>query len=202
MRNFMHEGDLSAKVYLDTLKDNQHIYALGALENLKGEIQIINNQPFISRESLSEVSIDNSWNHKAALLVWAEVDKWVETPVPDDVHTYDELEQFIAEASGNGEHPFPFLLKGAVASLDWHVINWPEDDTVHTHEKHRASGPNGTVENSDVEILGFYSTEHTGIFTHHTTNMHLHFRTKDEKLAGHVDGLLLGQEKMSLYLPR
>ncbi len=202
LRNFMHNGDLSAKASLDTLQNHQHLYALGAVENLKGEIQIFDGQPVISREVSGEVSISEDWNHKAALLVWTEVANWSETPITSDVKTYEELEQFVVKVAGDRAQPFPFRLKGTVASLDWHVINWPEDDIEHTHEKHRTSGLYGTLENSAVEILGFYSTEHTGIFTHHTTNMHLHFRTDDGELAGHSDGLLLGQKKMSLYLPR
>jgi acetolactate decarboxylase len=60
---------------------------------------------------------------------------------------------------------------------------------------------NGTVENREVEILGFYSYSHHAIFTHYTANMHVHAKTVDDKIAGHVDGLILGQE-IILKLPQ
>ena len=85
-------------------------------------------------------------------------------------------------------------------SFDWHVINWKDGDTEHSHEKHINSGLNGTIENRQVEMLGFYSDSHHAIFTHHTTNMHIHVKTVDTKIAGHVDGLTLGKG-MVLKLP-
>ena len=90
------------------------------------------------------------------------------------------------------EEPFPFLIEGTPESFDWHVINWPEGDTEHSHEKHIKSGLNGSIESTPVEMLGFYSNAHHAIFTHHTTNMHIHVKTTDNSLAGHVDGLTLG----------
>ena len=53
----------------------------------------------------------------------------------------------------------------------------------------------------DVEILGFFSKQHEGVFTHNGSNTHMHFRTDDVSLAGHVDGIFLG-ENMTLKLPK
>ena len=52
-----------------------------------------------------------------------------------------------------------------------------------------------------MDLLGFYSDSHHAIFTHHTTNMHIHMKLKDEKIAGHVDDLKLGLN-MILKLPK
>ena len=46
LKNMMHKGDISAKADLKEIENLEHIYALGALENLKGEIQIIDSKPF------------------------------------------------------------------------------------------------------------------------------------------------------------
>ncbi len=61
---------------------------------------------------------------------------------------------------------------------------------------------NGQMEqNQLVDTLGFYSTHHhAAAFTHHSTNMHLHVKTRGHVLAGHLDDLILGQE-MVLRLP-
>ncbi|MFT5752401.1 MAG: alpha-acetolactate decarboxylase, partial [Dokdonia sp.] len=37
--------------------------------------------------------------------------------------------------------------------------------------------------------------------THHSTNMHMHFKTDDDTMAGHVDDLVL-DKKFILKLPR
>ncbi len=204
LKNFMHKGDLSAKFDLKDLNDSAHVYALGALENLKGEILIWDNEPFISMEKDSTVFIEHTLDHKAALVVYAVVDEWHEIIVPDSIAEYPQLENFVLHAAiSKGidtSEAFPFLLIGKASSVDWHVINWPEGDTKHTHYKHQTSGPHGKLEDQEVDILGFYSNHHHAIFTHHSTNMHLHVKTKDGLLAGHVDDLTLGQN-MTLYLP-
>lgn len=53
----------------------------------------------------------------------------------------------------------------------------------------------------EVVILGFYSSQHKAIFTHHSSNSHMHFRTKDQSLAGHVDALKIN-DSITLNLPK
>ena len=204
LKNIMHKGDLSSQANLTDFQDTEHFYALGAVENLKGEILILDSKTFISSVQDQNLSISNSFNHKATLLVYASVDKWASSTIPDNISTYEDLEKHIEQtAKDNGintEEPFPFLINGRAKSFDWHVIDWKDGDTVHSHEKHISSGFHGTLSNKDVEILGFYSNSHHAIFTHHTTNMHLHVKTTDNKTSGHLDGMTLGQG-MTLKLP-
>jgi len=137
-------------------------------------------------------------------LVSANVDRWIEITIPDTVKSFEALERFVAENSvsvGLTENkPFPFLIEGTVDSLQWHVINWPEEDTIHTHTKHVNSGINERLMNETVTVLGFYSEHHHGVFTHHSTNMHMHFISESKQKSGHVDDLFLGK-KMRLKLP-
>ena len=186
-------GNIQAVISLDSLSNKKHLYALGAVEKLKGEIQIFDGKPRNSFVVDSSLQIKDSYKLKAALLVYAEVEEW-ETFQIENITTKSDLEEKIFETAKsqeiNIERPFPFLLEGNVSSLDWHVINWKEDDTIHNHKKHTESGLNGTLSNTEVEIIGFYSTKHKAVFTHHTTNMHMHFKTDGISIAGHVDDLL------------
>jgi len=204
LKNMMHAGDVSAKANLKDFQNSKHFYALGAFENLKGEIQIFNGEPFNTIVVKDKLTFDKSFEKKASLIVYASVNKWESIKIPEDVVTYEQLEIYIAQAAKehhiNIEAPFPFLIEGTLESFDWHVINWKEGDTEHSHEKHINSGLHGTIKNRKVEMLGFYSNAHHAIFTHHTTNMHIHVKTVDNKLAGHVDGLTLGKG-MILKLP-
>lgn len=200
----MHKGELSAQIDLSELKNTEHLYALGAVENLKGEILILDGKPFISSVQNQELTISNSFDCKATLLVYASVNKWKSYVIPNSVITYNDLENHIDKiATNNGidtDEPFPFLLNGTAKSFSWHVINWKDGDSEHSHEKHIKSGIHNTELNQNVEILGFYSNSHHAIFTHHTTNMHLHVKTTNDSISGHVDDLTL-DKGMTLKLP-
>ena len=205
LKNMMHKGDLSAKANLADFANRKHLYAIGALENLKGEIQIWDSHPLNSSVADSTLVLDETYNKNAALLVCASVAEWTSFNIPDSVKTYTQAEEFIAFSAQNHglnvTRPFPFLIEGITDSVNWHVINWKDGDTEHSHEKHKNSGLNGIVEDSFVYMLGFYSNAHHAIFTHHTTNMHLHVITKNKSIAGHVDNLVLGKN-MILKLPK
>ncbi|MCB0638462.1 MAG: hypothetical protein KDC54_17655 [Lewinella sp.] len=205
MRNFMVDHDISAKASLDTFANRRHLYALGAMEDLKGEIQVFDGEPYLSRVFNGSLAFNGNFAGKAALLVYAEVPAWESFPVPGEVVSQAGLEAFIATTGRqHGLDPaaaFPFLLEGQAASVDWHVIDWPAGDTEHTHEKHRTSGLYGTLTDEPVEVLGFLSTSHTGIFVHHTTDVHMHLKTTDGRIAGHVDALSPGAG-MVLKLPK
>jgi len=204
LKNMMHKGDISAKADLTNFKNTEHFYALGAIENLKGEVQIFDSRSFNTAVVDGALVFDNSFDKKATLFVYASVSKWKSINIPDNVVIYEDLEIYIGQTAKenqiNIEEPFPFLLEGTPTSFDWHVINWKDGDMEHSHEKHINSGLHGTIEDKEVEMLGFYSDSHHAIFTHHTTNMHIHVRTLDNKMAGHVDGLTI-KKGMVLKLP-
>ncbi len=204
LKNMMHKGDISAKIDLNKFKNTEYFYALGAIENLKGEIQIFDSKPFNTIVVDSSLIFDKSFDKKATLLVYASVSKWKSINIPANVVTYEQLESYIEQTAKENQikidKPFPFLIKGTPMSFDWHVIKWKDGDTEHSHEKHISSGLHGTINNTQVDMLGFYSDSHHTIFTHHTTNMHIHVKTVDNKIAGHVDGLTLGKG-MVLKLP-
>ncbi len=186
-------GNLQPVVSLDSLRNNENLYALGAVENLKGEIQIFNSEPHNSSVVDGNIKLKDTYDIKASLLVYAEVEEWDEFIIEGS--TKDELEKSIFETAKlnglNTDQPFPFLLDGQVTTLAWHVIDWEEGDTVHSHEKHKESGLSGNLTNEEVLIIGFYSTKHKAVFTHHTTDMHMHFKTFDNTIAGHIDDLTI-----------
>lgn len=204
LKNIMHKGDLSAKVALSEFENIENIYGLGAIENLKGEIQIFNGEAYNSYVENGEIKFDSSYSKKATLFVYATVDDWVTLTIPKDVRTKKELENYLEKAANENNidtnQAFPFLIEGMADELTWHVIDWKDGDTEHSHDKHISSGLNGTIKNKEVELLGFYSDSHHAIFTHHTTNMHIHMKLKNGEIAGHLDDFKLGAN-MTLKLP-
>ena len=205
LKNMMHKGDLSAKADLADFQGEEHFYALGAIENLKGEVLLFDSKVFNTLVKEETLVFDNTFTKKAALLVYASVNEWQDFKIPADIMSYEDLEKYIEKTAKenqiNIDEPFPFLVEGTSKSFDWHVINWKDGDTEHSHEKHVNSGLHGTINDKKIEMLGFYSNSHHAIFTHHSTNMHIHFKTMDNKMAGHIDGLTLGKG-MILKLPK
>ncbi|HIG89922.1 MAG TPA: decarboxylase [Flavobacteriaceae bacterium] len=207
LKNMMHKGDLSAKISLSEINEINYLYALGAIEELKGEILVLNSNVFVTSvttlDTIKTMFIDTTFNKNASLLVYASVEEWISINIPNTIITYEDFEVFVEETALkkgiNTDKPFPFMIEGIAKSFDWHIIDWPEDDTEHSHEKHIHSGLYGTLENQEVEMLGFYSNKHHAIFTHHTTNMHIH--VKSEKVIGHIDDMTFGIDMM-LKIPK
>ncbi len=203
LKEIMHQGDLSPRIQLAALKDQSHLYALGAVENLKGEILIFNGKPLVSSVRDGKIRVARNFEGNACLLVYTRVPAWKRLSVPPEVTNLDGLETFVKEAATRHGldtlAPFPFLLEGKVRSASWHVIDWPEGDTEHSHEKHKRAGLHGVLQDEEIAALGFYSESHQGVFTHHSSRTHLHLMLADEKLAGHVDAVDPGG--LTLALP-
>ena len=198
-------GDLESKISLDELKEIPNLYALGASAGLKGEIQVFNSRPYRSRVTTEQYVIDEDFNANAALLVYTQVPEWQEISIPKAILTLRQFSDFLEytaiRAGVDTSQPFPFMIEGYVRKIDWHIVNWDENNVNHSRDAHLKSGLNGIMVEENVEILGFYSKDHKGIYTHHDENWHMHFNAKDQNLAGHLDDLLLG-EYMTLKLPK
>ncbi len=205
LKNAMRLGDISAKMELSVLKSRENLYGIGALGNLKGEILIFNSEPFNTFvDTKKNMTFDKTYNKSATLIVYTQVAKWKEISIPNSIQTRNQFEEFLEKtAKENGfdtEKPFPFLINGVFKENDWHVIDWDENEKKHSHKKHRESGLYGTMNDENLEMIGFFSKHHKAIFTHHTTYMHIHYKTKDGKNAGHSDNFTLGKN-MILKLP-
>ena len=86
-------GNIEPVISLDSLSDKKNFYALGAVEHLKGEIQIFDSKPSNSIVMDSSLQIEDSYNLKAALLVYAEVEEWGSYKT-ENSKTKDELEEY------------------------------------------------------------------------------------------------------------
>ena len=189
---------------MDSIADKQNIYALGAMEGLKGEIQIFNSVPFNSIVENDTVIVGSVPTQHAALMVYAQVTNWKEIPLPMSVVNQEALVGFLeydeSMSKISSESPLVFTIEGRAEQIDWHIIKGPVHDSLAHKSSHHAQSSSGTVKDVEVEILGFYSREHMGIFTHRNLPLHLHFKTADGLLAGHLDDLELGPE-MTMRIP-
>ena len=82
----------------------------------------------------------------------------------------------------------PFLVWSHVEA--WRMVDLPEGSVV-DHETHNRAKHLVPLIQQPVELLGFHAIAAQGIYTHHTTHLHLHLRTVRGDIMGHVDELTL-----------
>ena len=203
LHQIMQEGNIDAQIDLDSLSNKPNLFGLGAAEKLKGEFLIWNGKAFLTTVAGSGLATYTGFRKKASLLVYAQVAKWDSIPLPQEVSNIATIEPFLLEKATKAgidiSKPFPFLLKGQPNTVSWHVIDWDEEDPVHTHAKHQKAGMKSGWKNTPTEILGFYSPQ-AGIFTHKDSHLHLHTTTLDRRLVAHLDDAE-GIDGMLLFLP-
>ena len=201
MSNVMRKGQLYGTIYLDTLTHKKNLYGLGPKEFLKGEILIVDGKSYVSSISENgEIKVEQTFDVKAPFFVYAPVTDWKAYKLPNGIKTLKQLEEFIDKKSKNKQRPFAFKLQGVFKKVAFHIQNLPEGVEVkspkdaHTGQgKYERNVVNGT-------IIGFFSTQHQTIFTHHDTYIHMHYIDDKNLEMGHVDDLLLG-DHVILYLP-
>lgn len=201
MREVMWKGELEGKIALDTLMPSEGLYGLGPLEYLQGELLINNGKIYVSKVlSDSTMSVESSSDQKAPFFVYGWQTQWHEQELPNTVKTIGGLEDWLTSQRTRDDQPFVFKLDGVVDQAHIHIQNLPEGTEVSSPAEAHQGQTNYQMSNLAVEIIGFYSTSHKGIFTHHDSFVHLHLITKDEQLMGHLDSAVFGQ--MRVYLPK
>lgn len=108
------QGDLSAAIMLDTLSQ-EHLFAIGPVENLRGEILVWDGKPFkaaITGEKPQPYVEKAPEGLKAIFLVYANVPRWDTILVNSPVKNMQDLENMIgttAHAHGvDTSQAFPF----------------------------------------------------------------------------------------------
>jgi hypothetical protein len=111
-----------------------HLYAVGPLEGVRGEVSIFDGVPSIARVSAGRVVVEESFAHRACFLVYAQVRRWRDTEVSREYASLAGIESHVvataAEAGLDVEQPFPFGILGHARSVTVHVFD-KRDDSRH-----------------------------------------------------------------------
>lgn len=197
MREVLREGHSEGRVLLAGIA-GPHTIGVGAMENLLGEITILDGRVLIAEAGANACSLREARSgDRAALLVLAEVPAWQESSLPACA-SYEELEGLIArrltELGHDLSQPVPVKVHGKATLLGVHVIagNCPIANP-DGPAPWRWSGAAG-----EVDLVGVFVTGSAGELTHHTHQSHLH------AVAGQVSGHLeeIGLSEAVLYLPQ
>ncbi|WP_300353362.1 acetolactate decarboxylase [Fluviicola sp.] len=201
MKNVMWKGELDGKINLDTIANKTNLYGFGPLEYLAGEILIIDGKSYKSTVvSNAVMKVEQTDELKAPFFAYANVEKWTEQTLPDSVRTIQQLEQYLEAATKSSSEPFIFKLSGTVEQASIHIVNLPKDTKVSSPDEAHKGQKNYELKDEQSEIIGFFSTKHKAIFTHHDTYLHMHLITTDQQKMGHLDSMLL-KKGAKLYLP-
>jgi hypothetical protein len=185
-------GDVQAKLSLRSIAHLPHLYGLGPRAGVSGEITIFDGVPSVARVIDGHVSVAASFDHDACFLVWAEVAAWTEVEQSSAIDGETALEQAAVRAAQAASldplQPLVFLVRAPAADATVHVLD-KRDGLPHTPALHERAKVRFAVAGQAVEVLGFCSSEHRGIFTPKDSNLHMHLRTSDGRMSGHVESL-------------
>lgn len=200
MRDAMFKGELYSKIDLDTISNKKGLYGLGPQAQMTGELLLFDGKSYVSKVvNDSIMRVEENFETGAPFLVYANVKEWGEVELPNKVDDMKSLESFIDSISMEQKRPFAFKLSGTVSDAIIHIQNLPPGSKVSSPAEAHVGQVKYSLVDEKVDILGFFSTQHKSVFTHHDSFMHLHLITKDRSKMGHLDKVRLGDLK--LYLP-
>jgi len=195
-KNVMMGIDLSATVLLDTLLVKKHLYALGPVDDLQGEITVFDGDAYaaqVTNKRKRSVKLLDSEGLKAPFLVYAYVEEWETYSVEVEIQNLKDLERIVDSlGSAHGfdkNDAFPFLLEGTFLEVQYHIIKRNKREKEHNHDAHNEAKVPFSNCLIPANLVGFYSRNHEGVFTHKGQFIHVHFLPKDRRITGHLDNL-------------
>lgn len=202
MRNVMWKNELFARIDFDTLQNRENLFALGPLENLSGEFAIIDGRAWVARVMEGQPVITEDFNIRAPFAGFVYEADWKTMALTQEIRTISDLNQWFDQRIADDQPSFFFQIDASVDHAVYHIMDLPAGTEVTSPDvAHELGRKYFTCSNQSADLLGFYSREHQGVFTHHDSHTHIHLISKDKVHLGHLDSLLLSEEGNMLYLP-
>ncbi len=203
MRNVMWKGDLSSTLHLDTISQKKGLYGIGPMTQLQGEILIMDGGSWVGTVLTdSTMNVMETYEARPPFFVYAYVHEWEEIALPNPISSATELAAFLDEATVNRKRPFAFKLEGMIDYAQIHLQNLPEGTRIQSPEDAHRGQVVYPIAQEAVSVVGFFSTQHQGIFTHHDSFVHMHLITDSRLKMGHIDSLQIGKGRVQLFLPK
>lgn len=215
-KNIFSTGKAEQTVSVADMAAGADSYGIGAVAGLDGEITVFKGKPYVTKVRGDGFTLDHGHDHGAVFAVWIRQSNWREEPVPAETRSYLDLQRLIrtrAAAAGiDVSKPFPFRLVGTPTEVKWHINVDRTEGKAITRELFAKSKANYVAKGQPMDIIGFYSESHPGVFISAyapaikpdsgvMNAIHIHLVSRDGKAAGHIDDLTLAPG-MKLLLPR
>jgi acetolactate decarboxylase len=198
------QGDISGHIALTSLSGLQNLYAEGPAERLQGEVSIFDSVPSISRITDGAIRVDTDFEINACFLVYAQVNAWRSVTIPTAIGDEAILETYIVKVASelgiDVSQPFPFLINAIPQRATFHVLD-KRDGLPHNAELHEKAKVRFVLQREPVEVIGFYSNRHRGIFTPGDANVHMHVKSADGRVSGHLEKIQF-ERGATLAVPR
>jgi acetolactate decarboxylase len=200
MRNTMFNGQLAGLIQLDSIA-KPGTYGIGPVDYLRGELMLWDGHSYrSSAKGDSTMVVEELPESRAPFFVHQRVQEWTDVALPDSITDLPALDAFLTARYAAIGKPFAFKLQGKVTEVHAHivdvapgtVINGPDD--AHRENKHY------TLRDRTMDLLGFFSTKHKAVFTHHDTHIHVHAITAERDWMGHVESIRFNPGSMRLCM--
>lgn len=203
MKNVMWKGQLMGTINLDTLQPKQHLYGLGPIEYLSGEIMIFDGITYTSKVlNTNNMEIQTKEDIKAPFFAYAHISAWTEVLLDSTVNDAESLETFLNQQYKDKDYPYFFKLEGHYQNAKIHIVNLPHGTKVTRPQEAHQGQVNYFLPEGNGALLGFFSRKHQSIFTHHDTYIHMHLLTEDKKQMGHLEQIHFYPNQMKLFISK
>jgi len=201
MRRMFTQQDIRPNVDLSRLNTNAHLYAIGPVAGLQGEITVLDSQVFVSKVVGARSVVDLEPKVKSVFLVYASVPAWRSVALPTNVVTEPDLATFLqSQLPANTRSAFQ--VHGTALRARYHIQNYHGKAKDLTHEAHDKAKVFFGLTNVPVELVGFFTNREDdgGTFVHQGQTTHIHLISKDCRHMGHLESIQLAP-KSTLLLP-
>ncbi len=203
-QKMIHKKNTAGVVDLTEALKGDNVYAVGAIADGLGEITILDNKVYLDygKDGLGNSLNTIAKNTQAVLLARSQVKKWKSVKIADDLTQKQLFAEILNKAKASGmdiKKPFPFLLEGEFESLKVHAIAGQNPNFGgHGSKQKLFHMAKDELIGEDATIVGFYSANNQGVYTHPNESWHLHAVIED--VGAHVDKIHSGADVI-LKLP-
>jgi acetolactate decarboxylase len=193
MRRMFMAHDIGPNVDLrEILTREPHVYALGPLAGLTGEVTIIDSQVFTSKVNGQKQTLALDTSVKTVFLVYASVRGWRSITLPTNIVSEIDLATFLAQSMPVMTRS-AFLIRGKAIHLQYHVQDYHGKAEDLTHESHDKSKVLFQLFDCPMQLIGFFTNreEDGGSFVHQGQTTHIHVLSEDHKAMGHLESVSL-----------
>jgi alpha-acetolactate decarboxylase len=194
LREVLHEGHSEGRIDLQTATREPHVYGLGAMEALHGEVVILDSRAWVAR---GDAGGQTTSTHKAepkdraTLLITAQVPRWTARTLERDVSPsdFDRVIREMADGAGLKEIPtVPFVIQGTLMDLQMHVVNGA--CPMNASEGGKDAPIRTALAEARGTLVGIHTNADPGVLTHHGSSTHVHALLNGPPIAaGHVDSV-------------
>ncbi|MBL7955185.1 MAG: acetolactate decarboxylase [Flavobacteriales bacterium] len=200
MRNTMFNGQLAGLIQLDSIA-KPGTYGIGPMEYLRGEVLLLDGVVFVSEvEKELGMQVVQRTEVRAPFFVHQRVTEWTTVQIPDSVVDLPTLDGFLTARFAQSGEPFAFRIGGVIPSVDVHIVDVPMGSEVNGPDDAHQHNKDYHLEDRTMDLVGFFSTKHKAVFTHHDTNIHVHAITAEGDWMGHVEQVRFSPSSVQLQI--